>query len=179
MLVGFSGKKRSGKDTAADFLVQAHKFTKIGFKDPVYDVLYALNPIIIATNSMTKRVQDVVDWHGWEKAKDMYPEIRKLQQRLGMEGFRAIDENLLVQILAKKGGPLTRVVVPDVRFPNEAEFIQDSGGILIRIERNGVDLNDVYPTEISMDDWKSFDHIIHNNGTTEQLYEMVRQVVFG
>ena len=35
VLIGIIGKKYSGKDTAADYLVTNHNFTKMAFADPV------------------------------------------------------------------------------------------------------------------------------------------------
>lgn len=35
ILIGLAGKKKSGKDTIADYLVSHHGFTKIGFADPI------------------------------------------------------------------------------------------------------------------------------------------------
>ena len=38
VLIGIVGKKYSGKDTAADYLVANHNFTKMAFADPVKKV---------------------------------------------------------------------------------------------------------------------------------------------
>jgi hypothetical protein len=178
MLVGFSGKKRSGKGTAADYLVREHGFTKVGFKDAVYELLYEINPIVLATNNMTRRIQDVVNWNGWEYSKDHYPEVRPLQKRLGLGARDVFGADFWVQIVAKKIGPLTRVVIDDVRFQNEARFVEDSGGVLIRLNSPRDDWSDPHESEISLDAWP-FDNIIANDGTPEELWEKVRCLVFG
>ena len=38
MIIGISGKKRSGKDTISDYLIQEYKFIKYGFADPIKDI---------------------------------------------------------------------------------------------------------------------------------------------
>ena len=38
MIIGISGKKRSGKDTVADFLIQEYGFIKYGFADPIKQI---------------------------------------------------------------------------------------------------------------------------------------------
>ncbi len=42
-LIGFAGAARSGKDTAASFLVE-RGWQRKAFADPVRNMLYALNP---------------------------------------------------------------------------------------------------------------------------------------
>tara|TARA_R110000803_G_scaffold200258_4_gene264563 strand:- start:1539 stop:2195 length:657 start_codon:yes stop_codon:yes gene_type:complete len=41
MLLALSGKMRSGKDTAADVLVNKHNFTKVSFADPLKEICAA------------------------------------------------------------------------------------------------------------------------------------------
>ena len=38
MIVGFLGRKRSGKDTAVNYLIDNYNFTRYAFGDPVKDV---------------------------------------------------------------------------------------------------------------------------------------------
>ena len=38
ILIGLSGKKGSGKDTVAEFLIKHHNFTRIAFADPIKDI---------------------------------------------------------------------------------------------------------------------------------------------
>ena len=38
MIIGITGKKRTGKDTISDFLVKKYYFVKYGFADPIKDI---------------------------------------------------------------------------------------------------------------------------------------------
>ena len=38
MIIGIYGKKRSGKDTIANFLCEKYGFIKYGFGDPIKDI---------------------------------------------------------------------------------------------------------------------------------------------
>lgn len=76
-------------------------------------------------------------------------------------------------------------VISDCRFPNEAQAIKDRGGIVIRINRpehwvslaSGKPVNELPPirhsSETSLDNW-TFDAIIENNGTMEDLLDKVQ-----
>jgi hypothetical protein len=60
------------------------------------------------------------------------------------------------------------VLVPDVRFENEARYIQDSGGYLIRVLRPDLPpAADPHPSETALDVWPHFDQVIVNNSRSE------------
>lgn len=59
-------------------------------------------------------------------------------------------------------------IITDTRFPNEAQAIKDKGGIVIRVNRPGVEATNAHPSETSLDFWE-FDHVINNDGPLEKL----------
>jgi hypothetical protein len=89
------------------------------------------------------------------------------------------------------------VVISDCRFPNEIKSIKDSGGIIAWVQRG--ELPDWYQTaldansgsNVAMNDLKmkkihasetawigtEFDIILDNNGTIDNLYQQVKQVI--
>lgn len=78
---------------------------------------------------------------------------------------------------AKESGA-TLVVIPDLRFKTEAEFLKKTFPdlLLIRINRfANVDSND--PSERDLDDYTGFDHIIDNKGTLEELYAKIEAIL--
>lgn len=118
MILGLSGYARAGKDTAADILVSNHGYRRIGFADPVREMLSKLDPIVGNTGSEilipnqaeyeratplnTKmwldfpalncniRLSDVIRRVGWDNYKDTQYgfEIREQLQRLGTDAGR-------------------------------------------------------------------------------------------
>lgn len=66
-------------------------------------------------------------------------------------------------------------IISDVRFPNELKAVKDRKGITIRINRNKVVENE-HESEIALDN-ATFDYIIENNGTIEELVEKVKQIL--
>jgi len=57
--------------------------------------------------------------------------------------------------------------ITDMRFPNEYDAIKSRNGIVIRINRPGVPVNN-HPSETALDNFK-FDYVINNDGTLEDF----------
>jgi len=168
-IVGICGYAGAGKDALASQLLANDGYERCSFADPMRRVLYAMNPIVGVDSYMgSVRVRELIDEHGWEKAKRTHPEIRQLLQRLGTEGGRdVLGDTIWVDTLFKlaKTGKL---VIPDVRFPNEADAIRSKGGVLVRVVRDGVVATNQHVSESAL---QVQDIILHNNGTIEDLYE--------
>jgi hypothetical protein len=68
-------------------------------------------------------------------------------------------------------------IITDTRFPNEAEAIKKAGGIVIRINRPGVQPINPHPSETSLDDW-SFDAVINNDGDVSDIVHKVGLLLY-
>jgi hypothetical protein len=69
-------------------------------------------------------------------------------------------------------------IVTDVRFLNEAKAIKDRGGIIIRVNREGIyDWKNVpHESETALDNYP-FDYTVYNNSDIDTLIIRVRQVL--
>jgi len=67
-------------------------------------------------------------------------------------------------------------IITDTRFPNEAKAIKDKGGIIIRVERPGVEPINDHPSETGLDHWK-FDYKIANVSGLFELKENVKDIL--
>jgi hypothetical protein len=65
-------------------------------------------------------------------------------------------------------------IITDTRFPNEAEAIKNSGGIVIRVDRISVSPINAHYSEIALDNW-DFDYYIDNSGTEDDLADRVNK----
>ncbi|WIC90176.1 deoxynucleoside monophosphate kinase [Arthrobacter phage VroomVroom] len=181
-VVGMIGRKRVGKDTFADTLVAEYGFTRVSLAGPLKDAALRLNPIVGPSpipgglGSDYRRLADVVEAIGWEKAKDFVPGVRETLQRLGTDAIRAIDDTFWIRAAVKAidaiDGP---VVITDVRFPNEADMIQALAGYTVRIERSLPDDGDVHPSETALDNFVADFHV-HNDGPLEDLQDHARYI---
>ncbi len=192
-LIGLSGKKRAGKDTVAAHLVANYGYTRYAFADIMRTAALALDPIIPQHDGMpeTVRLSNFFDdaaaptVEEWEIAK-ANPEVRRLLQRLGTEvgrdlfgedfwveqTFDAIDaDNTL--------GADARVVITDVRFPNEAASIHRNGGIVVRVHRPmTVPAILEHPSETALDGYGNFDHSLVNDHDIAALHDRVDDMMF-
>ena len=140
---------------------------------------YRINPWIV-THTLGKRplrLQQIVDTIGWDAAKRQSPDVRDFLQKYGTEGGRYIHgEKCWLKLAERKVGSLMRkqddVVVTDCRFVNEYHMIWKHGGIVVRINRPGIQPL-AHVSELEM--LPAPDFWIHNTGTVEQLhYEILK-----
>lgn len=151
-LIGLGGQLRSGKDTAADYLVAEHGYVKFGMSDALNDFLVAQNPIVhfrLETGMeglrFTARVLPVryAEWlaeHGYVAAKEKLEEFRAIMQRTGTEaGRQVLYENVWVDAIMRKIQASEKpVVVTGIRFDNEVEMIESLGGETVWVHRSAV-----------------------------------------
>jgi len=176
LILGIMGKKRSGKDTFAARLVAEHGFTRIGFADALKDVALELDPIVDVIELGRERgveevrLSDVLGPElDWEVAKEL-PEVRRILQALGVAVRNHVGEDVWVRAaMAKADAVPGPVVITDVRFPNEADFIRHSGGQLVRITRHGLEAADEHISETALDG-RAADFLVTNNGTVGALH---------
>jgi dephospho-CoA kinase len=174
-LVGLTGYKGSGKSTIARELAK-RGWVVLSFADALRDAALDLNPIVGARvtgpdpwDYEVERLADLVNEVGWDMAKKN-DEVRRILQVLGTEVGRALDPDVWVNQMAHRMGAYVSkdVVIDDVRFANEVEFIRQwKGARMVRIIRPGVHRESDHPSE---KDQESFlmDHVLLNAGSVEE-----------
>jgi len=178
MIIGLSGYAQSGKDTVAEVLCLNYGFKRISFADGIKDAIYRLNPYIIndGLGDSTWRVGDEVDDHGWDEAKQ-HPEVRRLLQVLGTEvGREMFGEDVWINKAFKQIGEQERIVISDVRFPNEANAIIAKGGQMWRVNRHNHYAVNEHKSERAMDNFM-FKHVLYNDTTLLDLCDEVFMLV--
>ena len=167
MIIGLSGYAQSGKDTVAELLCLNYNYHRRAFADPMREALLRLNPVV-----GSQPLACLVDDYGWDVAKSN-PEVRRLLQVFGTEiGREMFGENFWVDIALAGLNSNHRVVVADVRFPNEAQAIIDKGGQVWRVQREGHKPVNLHQSETAMDNWR-FDDLILNHGSLDDLADEV------
>lgn len=176
MIVGLTGKAHAGKDEAAFALVDRLAYVRIALADPLKDAAAAMFGID------RRRFDD-----SWAKEeRDPYWGIspRQMAQQLGTEAGRKVfgDDlwikraTLTIREHISKTPGAVKVVVPDIRYDNEAEWIRRQGGIVIRITRPGVNGVSPHASENGVSDWL-VDETVENDSTIEALSAKVRAAV--
>lgn len=179
MLIGICGLAGSGKDSVADLMVRYHGYTRIGLADPLKAAALRLNPIVYVDHwdDVDYRLSDMVKFRGWDRAKREIPEIRQLLQRLGTEVVRELcGPDFWIDYALVAAGTMSNVVIPDVRFYNEALAIHEAGGYVYRVVRPGITpLPGGHASEAGIpDSLVEFD--IENSGSLDDLESKVHSL---
>lgn len=128
VLIGIAGLAGSGKSTVAEFLRTEHDFAVVSLADPIKRIakdLFAFS--------------DMQLWGPSSARNDVDPRYgvspRHVLQQLGTEFGRAIWPAVWTTRALKDAASMPRVVIPDVRFADEADAIRAAGGVVWRVLR--------------------------------------------
>ena len=201
-MVGFIG---SGKGTVGDILEQKG-FVKDSFAKPLKDACSVIfgwpREMLEGDTEVSRKWREEPDVFWSEKfGKPFSP--RLALQLMGTEAGRNVfHQDVWVSSLLNRAKGKD-VVVTDVRFKNEIKFIQDNGGIVIRVKRGeepewfdaaesfnkGPKRNmnwalskarmDTVKIHQSEWDWigSDFDYVIENDGTINDLGNRVNELL--
>jgi dephospho-CoA kinase len=171
MIIGLSGYAQSGKDEVAKILVSEYGFTRVAFADKIRELLYEMNP-----NFRDTLLQQAVDNYGWDEVKKDQT-VRRMMQNLGVGARKLFGDNFWVAQIFNGYDWDIPTVVTDVRFQNEAYLLKKwtpDDTQIWRVKRPGVEAVNGHISEHDLDDYK-FDQILKNEGTLEDLTNMVRR----
>lgn len=161
-IIGIAGRARVGKDTCADFLVRYLGGYRYGFADPLKRMLIPLGI-------------DMTDPFWAENKEKEIPlfgrSLRYLMQTLGTEwGRELVHPDIWVKLaectLFSTG---ERMIISDVRFDNEAEFIRSKGGVILHVSRIDAPPVAGHASEAGIRQ-SPLDLYVLNDGTIDELY---------
>jgi hypothetical protein len=162
MLIGFTGKKKHGKDTAAKLLAMAlpkQQFKRLAFADKLKrEICNALQ----------------IDLEFLELNKE---KLRPLLQAWGEMRRNLYGENYWITSVADEYYKLknSTALITDTRYYNEAIWIKKNGGILVRVVRPGFGDFDPHKSETELDKHEC-DYTIHAK-TLEELQSKVNSLI--
>jgi dephospho-CoA kinase len=171
--VAFSGKMRSGKDTACDYIINS--LMEDGFF--VKRMMFA---------DTLKRLGSYIQQEcGFPVERD-----RELYQWLGTDYGRTRDQNVWVNALERQiesnDSAACFLAVTDMRFPNELAMLKRQGFITLRVVASeatrlsrGADADRLnHESETALDDAEAqglFDYVIENEGSLEEYHAELEQ----
>lgn len=175
ILIGISGKKGSGKDLLASFLKSKYGFVNIPFAQELKAAVRKdFNLTLEHTDGSLKESRTQYQ-NGTLIQGSLVPRYwtpREIMIAYG-QFFRQFDKDYWVKKTFDKiqaikmfqlYGNKAKVSISDVRFRNEADYIKNQGGYLIRLERKP-ELN-IYKeqstdlSETDLDKYQDFDRIV-------------------
>lgn len=158
MLIGLVGKKGSGKDTAADFLVNKYQFEKKAFADPLKLVVQHL--FLLEKDDL----HDPVKKEKVDSRWGLSP--RQMMQMVGTDMVRtSLGEDFWLKHMGFSfaSSSSRHLVVSDVRFENEAQWVRHNLGVLIRIHSK--EITPPLDTHVSENEMEQIevDLVLYNN----------------
>jgi hypothetical protein len=171
MIIGFSGKKGSGKTTAAKYALGMLPGAElINFKTGLI-------------KEMKERLKETLEHISYEMDRDIDwlfeqkpPVIRALMRDYGTLVRRGDNPDYWTQRWLENTAWSGNVIVDDIRFLNESSTVRNQGGIIIRVARSVPEDGDTHQSEIEMDQIHP-DFVITNDGTVEELYAQVDKLM--
>tara|TARA_B100000963_G_C22620333_1_gene669609 strand:+ start:1265 stop:1876 length:612 start_codon:yes stop_codon:yes gene_type:complete len=191
MIIGICGLIGCGKGTVGDILVENHGFTKLSFADKLKDgvaTVFNWDRAMLEGDTVESREWRETQDDFWTKETGRTITPRLVLQEFGTDCMRnGFDNGIWVSLVKQElvRNPNKNFVIPDVRFPNEANMIKSIHGEVWRVRRGqdpvwmrmyqdiGVEPKDVHESE-----WRwakvDFNHVIYNDLGIEELRSQVK-----
>lgn len=165
MIIGFTGKKQSGKTTCCGYL---DNFSIQSFKGALTEELKQNFPDLL--QELSESYEMPLDDLFLEKPSL----VRKLMQNYGTDVRRKDDDNYWTNRWLERAKFIEgNIAVDDVRFLNEAKAVKDMGGVIIRVVRPSGNDNDQHISEVEQEQIEA-DYEIINDGTLAELRAEIR-----
>ena len=168
-VVALTGAAGSGKSTAADYLILRHDYERVKFAGPLKAAMAAMG---FSQEQIEGRLKETPC--AWLSFKTP----RHAMQTLGTEwGRNCIGEDFWAELWVHHANNTLaagkRVVVDDLRFPNEAEAVRSLGGVIIKLEGRG-GIAGGHESEKGCGTW---DSTVENDGCVTDLYAGVEEAL--
>lgn len=142
MIIGFVGFIGSGKDTAADYLVNFYGFRRESFAGILKDAISVIfgwdREMLEGRSRQSREWREQVDTWWANRLGIAHLTPRWILQHWGTEVCRqGFHNEIWIASLENKLRSIDdNVVITDCRFPNEISAIRNQGGEIIWIQRN-------------------------------------------
>lgn len=178
----------SGKDTVAKYLYDRFEMRlPLGNGGGVIVCRFA-ERLKRVTSALTQTpYDDQLSRQGKQKVPPGFTDsLGTLQQKVGMALREHIHPDVWIHAALGRWLNVDGVVIiiPDVRFQNEARFLKERHAVLIRLEgdpahvraNDARDLNHI--SETDLDQYDEWTEVVQNTGTLEELYEKMDTIFF-
>lgn len=185
MLIGLVGLIGSGKDTVAARLVKQHNFHRDSFAKSLKDAtanIFGWDRKLLEGQTKESRAWREQQDDFWSKRFGKKITPRWILQHFGTEVCRGnmLDSIWVDSLVARYQGKDT--VISDTRFVNEIKTIKEQKGKIILIKRGEIpSREEMQASGAHQSEWDwigcKFDYVIDNNGTVDDLYQKVDDVI--
>ena len=184
-VVGLGCTAQVGKDTAAEYWEKKYpgQVKRVAFADKLKQVCMLLFGLSYEQCYGSKEIKETID-----PRYGMSP--REIMQKVG-EAMRKIYPDIWVDTVFYTTIPDHQkdgydfFVISDVRYPNEGDKVHKESGTLVKVLRDagGVEVGAEHSSETAMKKYTDFDFIIDNNGSFEEYFgkldELMEEIGYG
>lgn len=184
-VIGLTGPARAGKDTIAQFIAEAYEgeVKRQGFADKlklsaarVFDPHVDQDEALVFCNTIKQPGHEIiVDFPGGDhNAQSFSISGREFLQHYGTEAHREVfgEHFWLDAVLPPNRDDCDLLVIPDVRFENEAARVRNQGGEVWEVSRPDAEAVEAHASEAGIGG-TYIDRFIKNDGSLEDLRENV------
>ncbi len=179
MVVGIVGRKRHGKDTLADYLVENRGYEKYSFANPLKRG--AMEMFGFTEEQVFGDLKDEIDPLWGCKPREVLQilgtELLQFDIQKYLPAFQQIGRLIWVKNFMRyyNNNPDKNLVIADVRFIHEANTIKELGGIVVKVLRPGMPDGDFHASEAEIDHIE-FDKLIVNDSDLASLYNKIQEI---
>jgi hypothetical protein len=197
MIIAISGLIGSGKDTVADYLVNLHEFRRESFagnlKNAMCEIFGWDREMLEGRSKSSRKWREQVDPWWAERLGIPHLTPRWILQHVGTDVIRGHfhDDMWLASLENKLRKTNDNIIISDVRFKNEVKMLKKLGAVCVEITRG--DRPAWYQYALDSDykkletlkvhkseyDWigTEFDATLNNNGSLDNLYQQIEELV--
>ena len=176
LIIGLHGLARTGKDTAASYLVAQYALISYAFAEPLKAAIMQM------FNLTAEHIEGALKE---EPLPGIGKSPRQLMQLLGTDWGRDLVHRELWLLLAEQNlnhmaalhqDPITGFILRDVRFENEADWVRSKGGVIVHIQRPDAQAVARHASESGIGVHDN-DFVIHNDEDLAHLYKQLDRLM--
>ena len=178
-LIGICGKKRSGKDVVADYLVSNHSFQKKKIAENLKNIVKLM--FSFTDSQLEDDSKDIVDirWGISPRTAMQFIGTDVMQFQI-QKKMPNIGRNFWINSFLQTLNTNNKIVISDIRFKHEYDAIKNAykpNGkfLMIKVERPGLVHEDIHPSETEFQEIP-VDITIKNDGNIEDLTNQISRL---
>lgn len=191
--IALCGKAGTGKNTAAEMMIVANDkiyrqqtatASVLAFADPIKEIVKTMFPHVNPDHlyGPSKFRNEIIV--GAKDAEGNPLTIRRALLDIGTKVGRAYNDsvwldNMKYRIDDAVESKQEMIIITDVRFRNEFNWLKDLGFFMIKVVRNTETVIN-HISETNQDDIseEEYDYILNNNGTMNDLLSTIKKEIF-
>lgn len=187
MIVALTGKKRSGKTTAArvfqEFMYSKHSLAE-GIKKAAKSIFLLTDEQLYGNekevkipylNTTPRKLMQVIGTELFQY--DIYKYIPELEEAVPKRELWVRMFQRKYQLYKKEFRTEPKVVIDDLRFKHEEKVLREMGAVIVKIVRPQITHTDTHPSETEIEEIRE-DHTIINDSSISKFKSKIVDLIY-